>query len=261
VRRQYAGLGRRILDRAFERARRSLDEPMLLAVLPRLAQNNLEDMLAAVGRGEIPSLNVVKAVYPDHNEEKTTPKVEKHEEGWFGLRRAGLKFSVPGLTRKPTPTRSGRKKRKRSIPIRGVTGDMPVRFAEGGALPGERIVGIAVPGEGVTIYPIGAQALKAFDDQPERWLDVRWDVEEVKSERFPARIEVTAINEPGTLAQIAQVIADTEANISNIRIAQSAPDFSVIVIDVDVFDVKHLNRLIAQMRTRPVVSSVTRLSE
>ncbi len=258
VRRQYAGLGRRILDRAFERARRPLDEPMLLAVLPRLAQNNLEDMLAAVGRGEIPSLNVVKAVYPDHDEEKPPPKVEKNEEGWFGLRRAGLKFSVPGLARKPT--RSGRRKRKRSIPIRGLTGDMPVRFAEGGALPGERIVGIAVPGEGVTIYPIGAQALKAFDDQPERWLDVRWDVEEVKNERFPARIEVTAINEPGTLAQIAQVIADSGANISNLRITKTASDFSVMVIDVEVFDVKHLTRLVTQLRAKPVVSSVARVN-
>ena len=38
---------------------------------------------------------------------------------------------------------------------------------------------------------------------------------------FPARIEVTAINEPGTLAQIAQVIADSDGNISNLRIDQA----------------------------------------
>ncbi len=137
---------------------------------------------------------------------------------------------------------------------------MPVRFAEGGALPGERIVGIAIPGEGVTIYPIGAQALKAFEDQPERWLDVRWDMEEVKNERFPARIEVTAINEPGTLAQIAQVIADNGANISNLKITTAAPDFSVMVIDVEVFDVKHLTRLVAQLRAKPVVSSAARVN-
>ena len=125
---------------------------------------------------------------------------------------------------------------------------MPVRFAEGGALPGERIVGITTPGEGVTIYPITSQALKAFDDEPDRWLDVRWEMEEDSHERFPARIEVTAINEPGTLAQIAQVIADNGANISNLRITQAAPDFSVMVIDLEVFDLKHLTRLIAQLR-------------
>jgi guanosine-3',5'-bis(diphosphate) 3'-pyrophosphohydrolase len=257
VRRQYAGLGRRILERAFERAKRPLDDQVLAAALPRLAQSNIEDMLAAVGRGEIPSLNVLKAAYPDHREDRPSRRVPKSEEGWFGLnRRAGLKFRVPGFSRKSQSAKAA----ERAIPIRGLGGDMPVRFAEGGALPGERIVGIATPGEGITIYPIGSPALKAFDDEPERWLDVRWDIEEVKSERFPARIEVTAINEPGTLAQIAQVIADSDANISNLRITKSAPDFSVMVIDVEVFDVKHLTRLIGQLRSRPVVSSVTRIN-
>ena len=60
---------------------------------------------------------------------------------------------------------------------------------------------------------------------------------------------------------MAQVIADNEANISSIKTLQSAPDFSVILIDVEVLDVKHLNRLIAQLRARPVVSDVTRVSE
>ena len=54
-----------------------------------------------------------------------------------------------------------------------------MRFApNGGAVPGDRIVGIMTPGEGITIYPIQSPALKEFEDEPERWLDVRWDVDE-----------------------------------------------------------------------------------
>jgi guanosine-3',5'-bis(diphosphate) 3'-pyrophosphohydrolase len=116
------------------------------------------------------------------------------------------------------------------------------------------------PGEGITIYPIQSAALKEFDEEPERWLDVRWDVDEEDGARFPVRIEVTAINEPGTLAQVAQVMADNEANITNIRIVKSAPDFSVMLFDLEVFDAKHLTRLIAQLRARPVVSNVTRVN-
>jgi guanosine-3',5'-bis(diphosphate) 3'-pyrophosphohydrolase len=259
VRKQYAGLGKQILERAFSRASRPFSEDLLTKALPRLAQSNVEDALAAVGRGEIPSLNVLRAVYPDHKEERTRAK-PKNEEGWFGLKRAsGLKFRVPGLSRRATvgPNKPGLPS---AIPIRGLNGESAVRFAESGAVPGERIVGILTPGEGVTIFPIQSPALKEFDDQPERWLDVRWDVEEGATARFPARVEVTAINEPGTLAQVAQVIADNEGNISNIKITKSAPDFSVILIDVEVFDVKHLNRLIAQIKARPVVSNVTRVS-
>jgi guanosine-3',5'-bis(diphosphate) 3'-pyrophosphohydrolase len=261
VRKQYAGLGRQIVERAFARAGRPYSDKLIEAALPRLAQSNGEDMLSAVGRGEIPSANVLKAVYPDHREEQRPARRKTAtEEGWFGLKRgSGMKFRVPGLSRKQTAVvpQNGRGP---AIPIRGIHGEMPVRFAEGGAIPGERIVGIMTPGEGITIYPIQSPALKDFDDQPERWLDVRWDVDEDDPVRFPVRIEVTAINEPGTLAQIAQVMADNQANITNVKMAKSAPDFMVMMFDMEVFDVKHLNRLIAQLRDRPIVSSVARVN-
>ena len=260
VRKQYAGLGRQIVERAFARAGRAYSDELIEAALPRLAQSNVEDMLAAVGRGEIPSDNVLKAVYPDHKEERPARKKTATEEGWFGLKRgSGMKFRVPGLSRK-APAAEPRSGMGPAIPIRGIHGEMPVRFAEGGAIPGERIVGIVTPGEGITIYPIQSPALKEFDDEPERWLDVRWDVDDERPSRFPVRIEVTAINEPGTLAQVAQVMADNDANITNVRMAQSAPDFMVMMFDMEVFDVKHLNRLIAQLRARPIVSSVVRVN-
>jgi (p)ppGpp synthase/HD superfamily hydrolase len=103
--------------------------------------------------------------------------------------------------------------------IRGLDGDLPVKFApNGGAVPGDRIVGILTKGEGITIYPIQSPALTAFDDQPERWLDVRWDIEDTERHRFPAQIAVTAINEPGTLAQIAAVVGENDGNIDSISI-------------------------------------------
>ena len=39
-------------------------------MLPRLARGDIEDVLAAVGRGEMFSGDVVKAVYPEFAEER-----------------------------------------------------------------------------------------------------------------------------------------------------------------------------------------------
>ena len=108
-------------------------------------------------------------------------------------------------------------------------------------MPGDRIVGILTPGEGITIYPIQSPDLTAFDDQPQRWLDVRWDIEEGRNELFPAKIAVTAINEPGTLGMIASLIGDTGANIDNININELSADFRELILDIEVTDLKHLN--------------------
>jgi len=197
---------------------------------------------------------VVRAVYPEISDEKKPPVARsKTEAGWFGLEKAAsLRFKVPG---------GDGAAHSDSIPIRGLQGDLPVRFApNGGAVPGDRIVGILTPGEGITIYPIQSPDLTAFDDQPERWLDVRWDIEEGRSDFFPAQIKAMAINEPGTLAAIATVIGENGANIANIGIHALSSDFHEMTIDLEVSDLKHLNGIISQLRAKPVVSKVERVN-
>ena len=68
VRAQYSGLGRQILVRAFERIGKSFGEDRIRAALPRLARSTLDDVLAAVGRGEMRSADVVRAAGSDSPE-------------------------------------------------------------------------------------------------------------------------------------------------------------------------------------------------
>ena len=259
IRKQYSGLGARILERAFERAGKSFAKENLKPVLHRLARKDIEDVLASVGRGELASTDVMKAVFPDYKDERVTVAAPKQrEEGWSKIRNAaGMLFQMPG-------TRAARKDKDQhrdgAVPIRGVRGDLPVRFAPEGAVPGDRIVGIIQPGTGITIYPIQSPALQAFDDQPERWIDVRWDIDESTKERFPARISVTAINAPGSLADIAQVVASNDANIHMLSMVRTAPDFTEMLIDLEVWDLKHLNRLLSQLKDNSSVSDARRVN-
>jgi GTP pyrophosphokinase len=201
--------------------------------------------------------DVVTAVHPKWRGERKAADPAPRGEGWFALARAAsLKFRIPGF-------RGGDPEGPATppIPIRGINSSLPVRFSpNGGAVPGDRIVGILTPGEGITIYPIQSPALKEFDDEPERWLDVRWDVDDVAPQRFPAQISVAASNAPGTLAQIAQAISEHAGNIDNIRMKRRAPDFTELTIDVEVYDLKHLNAIIAQLRAKAVVSAAERVN-
>ena len=252
ARRQYAGLGRHALERRFEQAGKTLNSASLAATASRLNFADLEDMLAAVGRGQVSPDAILKEVYPDYRDERATQD-RGAEDGWTASGRTSLKFRLP--------SGDGAASEETGIPIRGLDADIPVRFApEGGAVPGDRIVGILTPGEGITIYPIQSPQLGRFDDEPERWVDVRWDISENTSERFPARIRVSALNEPGTLAAIAEVIGAADGNIDNVRMLGRGRDFTEIEIDLGVWNLKHLNRIVTGLRDKRVVSQAVRVN-
>jgi len=255
VRTQYAGLGRKMVERLFQRAKIAYSDEKLTGALPRLARISIDDVMSAVGRSELKASDVARAMYPDYKEERAAAMAAKpkSDSSWFGLRKlSSVKFRIPGVSSGAVGP---------SIPIRGINRDLPVRFApEGGAVPGDRIVGILTPGEGITIYPIQSPALSEFEDNPERWLDVRWDEEETTPRRFPARIEVQSANEPGSLAQITQVIAEHDGNIDNIRMTRRAPDFTDVLIDLEVYDLKHLTDILSQLRAKAAVAKAQRVN-
>ena len=156
-------------------------------------------------------------------------------------------------------TRPERRGRSHGLPIRGLRGDLPVRFdPDCLAIPGDRIVGILTRGEGITIYPIYASALREFDDEPDRWLDVAWDIDPDAPERFTASIQVTCLNEVGALAGITQVIGQHDANIENLSMIRRSADFYDMDIDLGVWDLTHLNRIISGIRQLSVVHKVAR---
>jgi RelA/SpoT family (p)ppGpp synthetase len=251
VRAQYTGLGRRIVERLFQRAKIAYSDEKLTGALPRLARSSIDEVMSAVGRSELKASDVARAMYPDYKEERAAAlalRPKKAESGWFGLRRLkSVKFKVPEAT-------------EAALPIRGINTDLPVRFSDAGAVPGDRIVGILNPGEGITIYPIQSPALSDHEDHPERWIDLRWDEDERTPRRFPVRISVQSVNEPGSLAQIAQVIAEHDGNIDNIRMERRAPDFTDVTIDLEVYDLKHLTAILAQLRAKPMVAKAERVN-
>ena len=258
-RKQYSELGRRLLIARFERAGVTYSDEKVKRVLGRLGQKAVEDVLANVGRNELATADVLRAVAPEVVDTvvaarpKTRHDHSQGQEGWFNMAKAiGLKFRLPGSTIEPLAPPG-------AVPIRGLKNDLPVKFEEGGAVPGDRIIGVLTPGEGIRIFQIHSPRLAEFEH--ERWIDVTWDINPEAPERFRATIVVTVLNEPGTLAQIAQVIGESDGNIDKLHMRRAASDFTDMVIVVEVWDLEHLNRIIGGIRSKPVVSSVERVFE
>lgn len=262
IRKQYAGLGHRILERTFNRAGKIFSREAMKPALHRLGQKDVEDAIAAVGRGEMSSLDVLRAVYPDHQDERVTVK-PSGDDGWFNVRSAaGMIFKIPGKTKAGHDGGHSEIDADADIgPIRGLSGNVDVKFAPTGAVPGDRIVGIMDQGKGITIYPIQSPSLQRFDDQPDRWIDVRWDLDEANKSRFMARIMVNGLNEPGTLAKVAQTVAGLDVNIRLLNTVRVAADFTEMMLEVEVWDLRQLNQLLAQMKELDCIATVRRLYE
>ena len=257
IRKQYAGLGHRILERTFERAGKIFSREGLKPALHRLGQKDVEDVIAAVGRGEMSSLDVLRAVHPDHQDERVTVK-PVGDAGWFNVRSAsGMIFKIPDNGSGEAAVMDVGD----ALPIRGIASDMQVHFAPTGAVPGDRIVGIMEKGKGITIYPIQSPVLQRFDDEPERWIDVRWDLDEANKSRFAARVLINALNEPGTLARVAQTVADIDVNIRSLDTVRVAADFTEMLLDVEVWDLRQLNQLLVQLKELDCIATVKRLYE
>src|SRR5438876_9965178 len=114
VRHQYVGFGRRMVERLFQRAKKEYSDEKLQGALPRLARASIEDVMAAVGRGEIKASDVARAMYPDYKEERMVR---------YGAAKKSLAVKLK-LKSPPHPARSAS-----VIPVRGINSDLPVKFA------------------------------------------------------------------------------------------------------------------------------------
>jgi GTP diphosphokinase / guanosine-3',5'-bis(diphosphate) 3'-diphosphatase len=170
---------------------------------------------------------------------------------------SGMIFRIPDRNSSDIAVLEGAE----ALPIRGLASDAEVHFAPTGAVPGDRIVGIMEKGKGITIYPIQSPVLQRFDDEPERWIDVRWDLDEANKSRFAARILINALNEPGTLAKVAQTVADIDVNIRIMNTVRVAADFTEMQLDVEVWDLRQLNQLLVQLKELDCIATVKRLYE
>ncbi|MFN3868235.1 MAG: RelA/SpoT family protein [Hyphomicrobiaceae bacterium] len=265
VRQQFAELGRRLVASAFERFEVDFSDEKVRRVLSRLNHKSTEDLYTAVARNEVPVTTVVKAVAPEAEVADAPPPAKrprnrydtvKNQEGWFNLSKViGLKFKLGNIPGPAEPSARGV-----ALPVRpGRGSDLPVSYEEGGAVPGDRIVGVLTPKDGIRIFQIHSPRLQDYEH--ENWIDVTWDLDPESPVRFPAHIRVTALNEPGSLAQIAKVIGEADGNIDNVKMTHRGVDFTEMRIDLEVFDLDHLNRIVAGLRAKPVVNTAERVFE
>jgi guanosine-3',5'-bis(diphosphate) 3'-pyrophosphohydrolase len=227
---EHVRFGRKILEKTFTDEGRELTDKAIEEVAKKLRLAKAEDVFADVGRGALRGHEVLQAVFPE-------------------LKRAGK------VAKKPKP--GGVK----PISIRGLTEGISYTLGQCcHPLPGDRIVGINTPGEGLVIHTIDCAELDKAHDMND-WLDVGWGQGASEMGLSVARIHVRVKNAPGSLATVLTAIAGNGGNIFNLKVAGRNPLFFDFVVDVEVRDVAHLQNILGALRVSDAVESVDRVRE
>jgi GTP pyrophosphokinase len=224
---EHVKFGQKILEKTFADQGAELTEKAIGEVAKKLRLAKAEDVYADVGRGALRGTEVLQAVFPE-------------------LKRARVESQGSGAVH--------------PISIRGLTEGISYKLAQCcHPLPGDRIVGLMIPREGVLVHTIDCAELdkaQSMDD----WLDVGWG-QNATDGLSVARVLVRVKNSPGSLAAVMTVIAANGGNIFNMKVLERNPLFFEFIMDIEVRDVAHLQNIVGALRVNNAVESVARVRE
>jgi len=165
-----------------------------------------------------------------------------------------LEALVPGITAE-MKTKPGKLVQGAAVSIAGLTPGVAYQLADCcHPVPGDRIVGLSRPGEGIEVHVIDCP--KLADGIDADWIDLRWQED---SEGGNARLCIVILNEPGTLAEMSGILAANMANITNLRLSNREGGFHTYDVVVEVRDVQHLMRILSALRASDTVVQAERL--
>jgi guanosine-3',5'-bis(diphosphate) 3'-pyrophosphohydrolase len=226
---QSISLGREMFERELKKRRLSpLSDNEMLDLAAMDGFTNVEQMLSAIGSGSASLQTIIN---------KLAPPPEKDETSF--LKR--FIDQARGVSK--------------GVRVAGV-GNMMYRFASCcQPVPGEKIVGFVTRGRGLSIHRADCRNAAAILEEPERRIDVEWDVE--KGQSFLVRFYALVNDRKNLLKDITEAIAEVDINVRGGEISGGeSPAIGHFVLEIQNYG--QLSRALARIRKVDGVISVDR---
>ncbi len=231
----FVELGQRLVESLFASEGLECKREFIERAVGVLGLNSLARLYAEVGRGRLSATEVLVTAFP--SKKRKDPK------------------DKDVLTKGQDTQLSAR-----AVPVGKSLQGMAMSFAEGCfPLPGDAIIGILTPEEGLKIYPMEAPILSDFEDYEERWVAMHWDIGDGSDALFDSRLDMTLVDKAGSLSIVSQTLADFDANITNLSLFKRDETFHDLALDIQVRDVNHANQIVNALRASSVVTRIERV--
>jgi GTP pyrophosphokinase len=233
-------LGKEILEKTARRdGYPQIPEKKLGKCSTEFKLEDVDAIYIALAQGRLVPRQIFECLFP---EEKPSA-VEQEEEKLSNLQ-------------------SGKDATGNEIGIDGLTSGLVIHMAKCcSPLPGEPIVGIISTGKGVSIHAKSCKNLESLSDQPDRFLQVKWNESAYDKETFyTARLRLNLQHQPGTLSAVTTAVFNAEGNIVDLQVEHRSSDIYTLRCDVDVRNREHLEQIINALYGLKVVNNVERIS-
>jgi GTP pyrophosphokinase len=233
--------GRLILERELRRL--GLSEINFEKLMREFHFNKVDDFLAAIGRNDISTSQIVSTI-----KDVAESAEHKEKEEWQ------LLVPLPAPVKGPpsTSTTTG-------VQVQGV-GDMLTNLAQCcRPVPGDaEIIGYITRGRGVTIHRVDCpNVLHMYDKSPERLIAVDWGPE--KDATYPVDVYIEAFDRPGLLRDITAIVANEHINMSTVSVATARKEHKAnVYATLDIANIDQLSRVLAKIEQLPNVLEVER---
>ncbi|MCB1787714.1 MAG: bifunctional (p)ppGpp synthetase/guanosine-3',5'-bis(diphosphate) 3'-pyrophosphohydrolase [Chromatiaceae bacterium] len=236
---QHAAIGRANLER--EVARLSLPKPDLERLAHRFNFKTSDDLLAAIGRGELSAVQVANA---QADRVPRDPDLVADRE-------------IPERVRRRAPSRAAGGAGQ--VVVEGI-GDLMTQIAKCcKPVPYDDIVGYITRGRGVTVHRTDCAVVRKMDaSNRARLVDVAW-ADTQQNSRFLVDIQVLAADRKGLLRDISSVFANAEVDVLAVNTqSDRRNDRASMRFTAEVSDMAELSRVIDRLAQIPDVLDVRR---
>ena len=239
-------LGRKLLEKEADRFRvpnKKLvnNEAELRKIANDYGLSRADDLLASIGYGKTLPRNVLQKYLGAEKFAELDPEKREETKIQTGLK-AVKKFM--GLS-------------EDAIVVKGVDNLLTTRARCCNPLRGEEIVGYISLGKGIVVHNKKCKNVRQLMINRDRIVEVDWAKNE-KDEIQSVSILVTTENRTGMLAGITNAIAEIKTGIRDARAKVSRDDRGFIEVTIEVYDKKHLDRVITSIENLPGVLAVER---
>jgi guanosine-3',5'-bis(diphosphate) 3'-pyrophosphohydrolase len=238
-------IGRKLFEKEASRFQLSMKKLLgdsngdLKRIAGEYGYGRTDDLLAAIGYGKIVPRNVIaKYLGPEQFE-----ALDKQKE-------SRLRTGVRAVKRLLTGDDA--------IVVRGVEDLMVNRARCCNPLHGEEIIGYITRGKGVAVHTARCKNVKQLMVNQERIVAVEWASRQEKT-AYAVKLLAVTENRTGMIAGITGAISDMKTGIRDARASVAPDERGRIEVTVEVFDVKHLDKVISSIKNVPGVLDVERL--